>query len=412
MAANVAMPVYLQRPGDPCKILAGRFILDEATGVGAFEYDRDYLSASRAYPIDPVHAKFPRPRKTLLNKGVFGVLRDAGPDAWGRDMLLREHGVLTETEILEKAPEDGAGNISFHPDARLQAYSLREIDQVSAGFPPTDTALSQTVHPTTSMGGAKPKLLAYDDGAFWIAKFPERGDPEFKNAANEHAMLEMAKACGIDACDARIHVLPDGRNILLVKRFDLDGSPAQHVRKGFASAHTVLGMGDPRRDGVLRSYVLFRHEARRWTRQDDGGALWRRLAFNALVSNTDDHPRNHALVYDGVWRLSKAYDIVAAPADGVVRLSMAIHANGAVATPETLVASAEVMGMRRDEAISELGNLAKLIRAQWRDRIGQGMSGLAVDHLARAFRLAEAVLKFDYSGLPLTPGGRRRYPPG
>ena len=301
-----SVPVYAKLPGSAKKDLAGEFTLDDDTGVGELSYEKAYLVSADSYALDPVRARFPQPRKCLLNKGVYGVLRDAGPDAWGRDMLLREHGVLSEIEILRHAPEDGAGNISFHPDHRLQACSLEEIDRVSAGFPPSDDPLTPAIHPTTSMGGAKPKLLAYDAGSFWIAKFPEKGDPEYKNAANEHAMLEMAKACGIEACDSRIHDLPDGRKILLVRRFDLDGSPEIHTRLGFASAHTVLGMGDTRKEGALKSYVRFRHEAQHWTRQDDGAALWRRLAFNALVSNTDDHARNHALVFDGVWRLSKA----------------------------------------------------------------------------------------------------------
>jgi serine/threonine-protein kinase HipA len=404
------VPVYAQLPGVAQKIRVGAFTLDDATGVGEMVYDKAYLESSGAYALDPVRARFPRPRKCLLNRGVYGVLRDAGPDTWGRDMLLREHGVLSEIEILRRAPEDGAGNISFHAENRLKAYSIEEIDQVSSGFPPSDEPASRAVYPTTSMGGAKPKLLAYDAEAFWIAKFPEKGDPEYKNAANEHAMLEMAKSCGIEACDSRLHVLPDGRKILLVRRFDLDGSPARYARGGFASAHTVLGMGDPRHEGALRSYVRFRHEAKHWTKRDDGAALWRRLAFNALVSNTDDHARNHALVFDGAWRLSKAFDIVATPGVGLVRLCLGIHAGGVVATPESLILSADEMGIEREEAVDVLVDMAAQITAQWRSRIGDGMAAVSVDQLASAFRLADEVLVFDFARVA-SPVRSRRYKP-
>lgn len=410
--AETRVPVYVQLPGEAHKTLAGEFAWNAATAVGAFAYDKAYRELKNGYFLDPM-VLAQRPRKETRNGGIYGVLRDAGPDAWGRDQLLRANGMLDEIGLLQQAPQDGAGNITFHPEQRLRAYTLDEIDAVSEGFPPEDNALANAIRQTTSMGGAKPKLLAYDDGAFWIAKFPEKGDPECKGAANEHAMLEMAAQCGIDACESRLHRLTDGRRIILVKRFDLAGTRERFTRLGFASAHTVLGMGDPRQDGRLKSYPLLRFQARRWTRAEIGADLWRRLAFNALVSNMDDHPRNHALVYDGQcdgrWSLSKAYDIVAAPATGPVRLCLQIHAGNVIATPASLLVSANEMGVEREQAIAILRDMASVITGQWRGRIGDQMSGVAIDQLAAAFRLAEEVRGFDFAALP-APSKSRRYP--
>lgn len=407
--AETRVSVYVQLPGDERKTLAGEFAWNAATSVGAFAYDEAYRNLKNSYFLDPA-ALMQRPRKETRNGGIYGVLRDAGPDAWGRDQLLRINGMLDEIGLLQQAPQDGAGNITFHPEQRLCAYTLKEIDEVSKCFPPEDTVLANAIHQTTSMGGAKPKLLVYDKGAFWIAKFPEKGDPECKGAANEHAMLEMAARCGINACESRLHRLPDGRHIILVKRFDLAGTQKRFTRLGFASAHTVLGMGDPRQDGKLKSYPLLRFQARRWTRTEIGADLWQRLAFNALVSNMDDHARNHALVYDGRWSLSQAYDIVAAPAAGPVRLCLQIHAGNVIATPASLLISANEMAVEREQAIAILRDMASVITGQWRGRIGDQMSGVAIDQLAAAFRLAEEVRSFDFAALP-APSKSRRYPP-
>jgi len=390
--------VYVQLPGEEQKTLAGQLRWNDVTSVGEFVYDELFRTHKDFYPLDPTVLKM-RPRKEVRNSGIYGVFRDAGPDAWGRDQLMRSYGLLNEIDVLLRCPEDGAGNISFHPEHRLRAFTLKEIDDISSGFPPSDTVIDQAVNPTTSMGGAKPKLLAYDDGAFWIAKFPEIGDPECKNAVNEHAMLSLANQCGIDACESRLHPLPDGRSIILVKRFDLAGTPKRYTRLGFASAHTILGMGDPRRDGELKSYPLLRFQARLWTRKEIGTELWQRLAFNALVSNMDDHARNHALIYDGQWRLSKAFDIVAAPVAGPVRLCLQIHAGNVIATPESLIISADEMGVGRDHAVASIISMSSVILEQWHERVASGMSPHAVDQLDGAFRLSKEVLAFDFSQL-------------
>jgi len=406
--ADLSIPVFVQLPGYTHKVLAGELSWDPATKVGSFQYATDYFKLERAYPLD-LFGLPRRPRKETRNDGIYGILRDAGPDAWGRDLLERTHGALDAIGILTHAPQDGAGNITFHPEQQLRTYSLAEIDDVSKGFPPDDSALAIALDQPTSMGGAKPKLLAYDQGAFWMAKFPENNDPEYKNAANEHAMLAMAAQCGIDAAESRVHQLPDGRLILLVKRFDLAGAPGEFTRLGFASAHTVLGMGDPLKDGDLKSYPLLRFQGRRWTQTEIGPDLWRRLAFNALVSNMDDHARNHAFVYDGKWSLSKAFDIVAAPADGPVRLILRITRDTVIATPQSLLDSADEMGVERDQAIDSLRAMAGLVLDQWRGHIRDGwMTGGSIDILKKAFRLAEEVAKFDYAALPL-PARSKRY---
>ena len=410
--AKKSTPVWIQRPDETAPVIAGTFSWLRDSRVGEFTYDRGYLGSQSAISLDPIKLRF---RKTGIKEvrqdGIFGVFRDAGPDAWGRDQLYRAYGDLDEFDCLLKGPADGVGNVSFGETPRsLAAYSLVQVDEVSAAFPPDDARLRSAVLPTTSMGGAKPKLLVKDDGAYWIAKFPEKGDPLRFLAANEHVMLEMARECGgIDAAHSRVHSLPDGRQILLVRRFDLTASPEgdQPLRKGFASAHTVLGLGDARTDAQKKSYLRLAEEMQRWTGQHYGEALWRRIAFNAMVSNIDDHPRNHAVIRDATgWQLSPAFDIVASAQPAQVALCMRFHEEGAVATPETLQASARLLGVNAEEAIIILRQMAENILDTWRQQLAAlGAEPENITKLEPAFKVARAVLQHEFC---VPPAGVRR----
>lgn len=393
-------PVLVYLPGESTPVPAGVFSWSPETRVGEFAYDSIYLRSSTAISLDPMGLRFKRSViKEARQEGIFGIFRDAGPDAWGRDQLYREHGDLDEFELLLKGPADGVGNVCFGDTPQpVKAYSLAELDDVSRGFPPENTQIANAINPTTSMGGAKPKLLVQDAGAFWIAKFPEKGDPVRFLAANEHVMLEMAKDFGIDAASSRLHSLPDGRQILLVRRFDLVQENHGVTRKGFASAYTVLGLGNPHDDGRKKSYLRFAEEAMRWTGQQYGRAIWQRLVFNAMVGNIDDHPRNHALIRNiNGWQLSPAFDIVASQRIGQVALSMRFHNDGAIATPETLLASACLFGIPAEEAITEMHRMASTILETWQSRfrkIGADAENMA--KLEGAFKMARQVLAYSF----------------
>lgn len=264
------------------------------------------------------------------------------------------------------------------------------------------------------MGGAKPKLLVQDAGAFWIAKFPEKGDPLRLLAANEHVMLEMAKDCGIDAAASLLHSLPDGRQILLVRRFDLLSVEGGATRKRFASAYTVLGLGNPHEDAKKKSYLRFADEVMRWTGRSYSREIWQRVVFNAMVGNVDDHPRNHALIRstDG-WELAPAFDIVASDRKDQVALAMRFHAEGAVATPESLLASALLFGVPAEEAVAEMQQMAGKILDTWETRLRDaGAETADLPKLDGAFKMARLVAShiFDLN-LAGQRRGRSRYRP-
>lgn len=411
-------PVLIYLPEVARPVVAGMFSWSSETRVGKFRYDAQYLDRGDAIPIDPMKLRFARSEaKEVRQDGIFGIFRDAGPDAWGRDQLFRQQGNLDDFDLLLCGPGDHVGNLCFGELPKpLSAFTLAEIDEVSKGFPPEGTLIENAIIPTTSMGGAKPKLLVEDAGEFWIAKFPEKGDPLRFLAINEHAMLEMAHECHIDTAKSRLHTLPDGRQIILVKRFDLERTDSGVLRNGFASAHTILGMGNPMEDGRRKSYLRFSDEVRRWTGEGKQFEIWKRLVFNALVGNIDDHARNHALIRDAKgWRLSPAFDIVAGNSRDPVVLAMQIHqdptATKSLANPQTLLFSAINLGIEVDSAIQTLKSMASTIASTWRERlIKLGGEPESIERIAASFRLADTVVDHDYGSEPL-PGPRRRCRP-
>ena len=391
---TVRVQIYL--PGDSEPTPAGLFVWDGDRRVGQFAYDKNYLDAPRSFAIDPDN--LPLRKGTflcLLNQGIFGVFRDAGPDTWGRGQLTRMHGSLNELEVLCRSSGDGVGALVFGEQAPvLQPYTLSDIDLAARNFPPDEDALYNAIHQTTSMGGAKPKLLVKHDGGFWIAKFPEKSDPARLLAINEHVALEMARACGIAACESRIHRLPDGRNILLVKRFDLlDAAEGKVTRLAYASAHTLLGLGNPNVEQGKKSYRLYYERMRRWSGAISPMAIWQRVVLNALIGNIDDHPRNHGIIRSGDgWGPSPAFDLVAFPRSGQFSLSMNFHSKGAMVSQEALLDSAAEFGVPADLARDALRSMATTITNQWEQRYrDNGATDGDVEWAGRAFSFAHTV---------------------
>lgn len=149
------------------------------------------------------------------------------------------------------------------------------------------------------MGGARPKVVVEDRGpdggapALWLAKF-NRADDRFNHARVEHAMLRLAAECGLNAAESRVVQVGD-RDVLLVRRFDRAHADAGYRRARMLSALTLLRAGDTHQDRDPWSYVLLVEELPRLSSDSraDAHELFRRMLFNALISNIDDHPRNH-----------------------------------------------------------------------------------------------------------------------
>jgi serine/threonine-protein kinase HipA len=234
----------------------------------------------------------------------------------------------------------------------------------------------QVLEPTTSMGGARPKNTVEDDGGLWVAKFPARGD-RWNNAAVEAGMHRLAARCDIRVPETRIERLGE-ESVLLLRRFDLEKVEGGYYRQRMASALTVLDAADSPTDRTNWSYLLLADELQRWSSRprEDKAELFRRVVFNVLTSNNDDHPRNHAVVAAGKdWRLAPAYDLTPSPQLGREERDLALVCGriGTRATRQNLLSASPRFGLPPEEASGLIDRMAQIVRRYWRpDVFAQG----------------------------------------
>lgn len=383
--------VYLMLPGTSEFVTAGRFVLSEdrhGVPLGRFTYGRRYLERPDAVPIDPLELPLERGTyETHRLKGVFGALRDASPDYWGRRVIEKHAGLpqLGEVDYLLQSPDDRAGALAFglnqDPPAPRRTFNrtldlarLQELaDRLIAEEEPeaADGQLSRVQDLLllgTSMGGARPKTVVEDDGQLWIAKFNRKDDP-WNHARVERAMLVLARECGLQAAESRV-IEVAGRDVLLVKRFDRGPGADGFLRARMLSALTLLRTGDSHQDRERWSYVLLAEELRRLSTEpgEDARELFKRMVFNALISNTDDHPRNHAVVAPALeWRLSPAYDLTPFPAVSVERRDLALTVGdlGRYANATNLLSQGRRFLLEREEASRIIDDLEARVHDRW-----------------------------------------------
>jgi len=385
--------VYAMLPGAEEFVTAGRFVLSEdryGVPLGRFVYGRRYLARPEAVPLDPLELPLSeRTCETSSLKGVFGALRDASPDYWGRRVIEKHAGLapLGEIDYLLQSPDDRAGALGFGlnptPPAPLRRFNrtldlarlLDLADQLIAQEDPTtstaDAELSQVqdlLLLRTSMGGARPKAVVEDDGQLWIAKLNRRDDP-WNHARVEHAMLALARECGLSAAESRV-IQVAGRDVLLVKRFDREPHTRGYTRARMLSALTLLRTGDSHQDRDRWSYALLAEELRRISTrpQEDARELFKRMVFNALISNTDDHPRNHAVIAPHLeWRLSPAYDLTPFPAVSAERRDLALTVGdfGRYANAANLLSRCARFLLNQEQAARIIGDCEAQVRKRW-----------------------------------------------
>lgn len=382
--------VYITLPGQTEFVTAGRFQLTaDRHGVpaGRFVYGKSYLARAGAVPIDPLELKLgTRTYETRLLKGVFGALRDASPDYWGRHVIEKYAGKpqLDELDYLLHSPDDRAGALGFGLNqeppaprrkfnrtmdlAKLQALADAIIaDEDLPGGPDAQQA-QDLMLAGTSMGGARPKTIVEDDDGLWIAKF-NRPDDKWNHARAERAMLVLARACGLQAAESKVTTIGD-RDVLLVKRFDREKSKAGYRRARMLSALTLLRAEDTHQDRGKWSYVLLAEELRRISAQPktDAPELFRRMVFNALISNTDDHPRNHAVIaMDTDWKLSPAYDLIPSMPVSIERRDLALICGdmGRYAHADNLLSQSARFLLEPEDAKGIIDTMEQTVKDRW-----------------------------------------------
>ena len=387
--------VYITLPGETAPVTAGRFALTvDRRGVpeGRFVYGRSYLERPNAVALDPVELKLaPRTYATVAMGGVFGALRDASPDHWGRRVIQRHLGKARpgEMDYLLHSPDDRAGALGFGlhqtPPAPRRSFNqtldLATVQRIADALVadehlPAAGGADEADHDQverlmligTSMGGARPKAVVEDDDGLWLAKF-NRPDDAWNSARVEHAMLTLARACGLLTAQSRV-VEVAGRDVLLVKRFDREKTQAGYRRARMVSALTLLRAEDTYQSRDKWSYVLLAEELRRVCSEPAAHAaeLFRRMCFNALISNVDDHPRNHAVMAQAAdWKLSPAYDLTPAVPVSLERrdLAMACGDAGRFANAANLLSQSARFLLEAAQARAMVNAMEAQVRGTW-----------------------------------------------
>ncbi len=398
--------VYITLPDQTEPVTAARFTHTVLDGVarGELVYARTYRENPGAVPFDPVELGAVRasPYVTVRQEGVFGAIRDASPDAWGRlviDRHLKASG--GETDYLLQSPDDRAGALSFgltpKPPPPVRAFNktwdLERLqaaaDAVVAQTPPLDPNVERLLLQGSLMGGARPKVVVEDDDTLWLAKF-NRPDDHWNMARVEYATLRLAHECDIHVARTSLVRVGD-RDVLLSKRFDRSKVEDSGYRRArLVSGLTLLRSDDSPQSRPQWSYITLAEELRRVCERgaQDARQLFRRMVFNALVSNVDDHPRNHAIIAPGKgWRLSPAYDITPAPLMAYERdLAMACGREGRAGTARNLLTECGRFDLAREEASMIIEAIETIVTTRWRPVFAEaGVSEPEMERLSRAF---------------------------
>lgn len=301
----------------------------------SFEYDQSWLEHKERFALEPALALTAGSFHTDLN--VFGSIGDSAPDRWGRVLMRRAESqrartdgetprTLGEVDFLLGVSDEarqGALRFSDEKDGPFLAQDGRRAIPPLVDLPRLLSATERFLDededaedlrillaPGSSLGGARPKASVRDnDGQLAIAKFP-RNDDESNVVVWEAIALILAERAGLECSSGRLLDIA-GKSVLLVRRFDRQGT----TRVPFLSAMSMLQA----RDSDTHSYLEIADALGQYGAEPtaDLAQMWRRIVFSILVSNTDDHLRNHGFVYERFkgWRLSPAYDLNPVPTD-------------------------------------------------------------------------------------------------
>jgi serine/threonine-protein kinase HipA len=400
--------VYIDLDNKP--LLVGRLWtrLRKGKESATFEYDKQWLSNPVAFSLEPALTLGPGPYHTQAGKALFGALGDSAPDRWGRVLMRRAERRRAEQE--KNAPQTLAEvDFLLMVDDQARQGALRFAENEGAPFlrhstemriPPlielprllaaserfedeheTAEDIRLLLAPGSSLGGARPKASVRErNGTLAIAKFPHKTD-QMQAVLWEAVALKLASSAGLTVPAWRIHPVAK-RSVLISRRFDRDGT----IRIPFLSAMSMLGASD----NETHSYLEIADAIRQYGAApiEDLMQLWRRIVFNVLISNTDDHLRNHAFLYTGNegWRLSPAYDLNPTPVDLKPRiLSTLIDTDDGTASLDLALSVAGYFNLSLDQGRVIAGEVGEAV-SRWRRVAAQiGLRTAEMDRMASAF---------------------------
>ncbi len=415
--------IYIELPNEnkpiPCGLL--EVISDGRRSFAKFNYGRRYLERKDAVAVDPktlpLHS-YTTEIEYVTEEGfaLFGAFKDVCPDSWGRFVITRAFGrELSDLELLLATNEDRIGALSFgenlegpkriFPDLSepsliemTQAIDIEyaeelarklDINRISA-FSQDEKKLARLIfRGSSTIGGARPKITAHLGGDLWVAKF-SRQDDRINIVKAEYATMKLAALIGLNVPEIRLKkVGPDDslRDVYLIKRFD---RKPEGKKLHMISCLSALGAHES--EAHLKSYIDIAFELKKLSAKplEDCRELYKRMIFNILMTNTDDHLKNHSLIYsESGWRLSPLYDVVPFPQSGETKmLALGVGLMGRIASLENALTQAEEFYYDKEEAKKEVLKINHFVTANW-ERVFKetGLSAADMEILALSMQM-------------------------
>lgn len=293
---------------------------------GEFAYGKGFLASPIAFALNPLRLPLKNeptsiPERRVRDGGALPLtLSDALPDSWGRKVLEAEQGrALDDIDALLLTNAKRVGAMVFAEALPIEAnqpendsFSLDEMSdavrrlELSMDIP---VAMRRLLNKGGSLGGARPKADFIYDNKRWIAKFPANGD-DHNVELLEAAILDLAASCGIEVSPYKLEKIHRG-HALLLRRFDREGNIHDERRVHYLSASALLDVPYNSNGG---SYQEFAQVIRKIAANPahDLDQLYRRMIFNLIIDNTDDHVKNHGMLHvqGNQYRLAPAFDVV------------------------------------------------------------------------------------------------------
>lgn len=381
----------------------------------SFEYDENWLENKERFALEPALVLAAGPFHT--DRNIFGSIGDSAPDRWGRVLMRRAESqraraagetprTLGEADFLLGVSDEarqGALRYSDDPDGaylapegykpipplvdlpRLLSATERFLDEEENA-----DDLRILLAPGSSLGGARPKASVRDnDGQLAIAKFPSKDD-ENNVVVWEAVALALAERAGLTLPSWRLLNI-SGKSVLLTRRFDRE----MKIRVPFLSAMSML----QGKDNDSHSYLEIADALRQYGAESsaDMDQLWRRIVFSILISNTDDHLRNHGFIYERYkgWRLSPAYDINPTPVEVKPRiLTTTIDLDNGTASLDLALSVVTDFRLSLEDGKAVIKEVGQAV-SQWRNVAqAKNLSGGEIDRMASAFEHTDAEFAF------------------
>lgn len=383
--------------------------------IYSFEYTENWLYNFSHIMLDPDLYNTKGRQFVPADKKIWGFLSDCLPDRWGRKLLKRKEEILaikenrdardlTELDFLIGVNDESRmGGLRFkYADSQnfiseTDLYNvppletLRKLEQASIEFEKShlqdDKWLQILLEPGSSLGGARPKATVKDEmEQLWIAKFPSNHD-DYNIGAWEKTTIDLAKLAGLNTPETMLKDFSAKGSTFLTKRFDRQYNNKNCKRIHYASALTLLGKTDGANYEDGSSYLEMADFIKTYSIQPDKDLeeLWSRIVFSILVSNTDDHLRNHDFILtENGWKLSPLFDVNPNPRGK--QLSLNITENNNLKKISLALDTAKYYNLSSSKAKDNVTRITKIIEGNWQKIAKQnGCAKSEIDLMRPAF---------------------------